>query len=165
MSGQWEIVERRLGRAGGPKQRAARQRQWDKQYGEDAWCVGYVLDGQFVPYEEALTRIYQASYDAYLDAHPEQVEALTGLAKLLRNPHAQATGGVDLQVPAIMDYLRRRAISLSGDQVVDIGSYDGVASHAISVRLSPLQIPCVIEPRQTLEAFWQQRKCLAIWSE
>ncbi|MBT3223926.1 MAG: hypothetical protein HN348_33075, partial [Proteobacteria bacterium] len=49
----WKVVERRLGRAGGVKQRSKRQRQWDNKYGEEMWAVGYVLDDEFVSQEDA----------------------------------------------------------------------------------------------------------------
>ena len=161
----WKVVGRKLGKAGGLKKRTARQRRWDREHGEGMWAIGYVVDGEFVEYERALEVVYQASYDAYLDAHPERVDELCGLARVLRNPHAEATTGVDLQVPAIMDYLRRRGRELEGDEVVDIGTWDGQASHAISVTLSPLTIPCVWAPKRTLERFWQAKKCLAVWEE
>ena len=50
----WRVVEKRIGRAGGLRQRTARQREWDEKYGEDNWEVGYVIDGEFVPQAEAL---------------------------------------------------------------------------------------------------------------
>ena len=50
----WRIVERRIGRAGGVKQRTARQREWDQKYGEGSWPVGYAIDGEFVLQEDAL---------------------------------------------------------------------------------------------------------------
>ena len=90
---------------------------------------------------------------------------LIGLAKTLRNPHAEATTGVDLQVPAILDYLRRHGLQLAGTEVVDIGTWDGKASHPISVRLSPLTIACAIDPGRTLEQWWQQRKVLVVWED
>ena len=87
----------------------------------------------------------------------------TGLS--LRNPHAEATTGVDLQVPAIMAYLDRHGLQLQGTEIVDIGSWKGKASHAISIRLSPLHIRVTGDPKTTLEQFWQERKCLAVWEE
>jgi hypothetical protein len=161
----WRVVDRRIGRAGGLKQRTARQRDWDRAYGEGNWAVGYVIDGEFVLQDDAIERVYYASYEQYLDAHPDDVEELTRLAKQLRNPHALATTGVDLQVPAIMDYLRRHDLRLRGTVNVDIGSWQGQASHPISVRLSPLQIPVAGNPKMTLEKYWQSKKCLAVWSD
>src|SRR6516162_2970692 len=119
----WQIVERHIGRAGGIRQRGARQRDWDR----------------------------------------EDLAELIRLARVLRNPHAEATTGVDLQVPAIMNYLERHGLRLQGEEVVDIGTWRGERSHVISVRLSPLQIRCVLDPKLTLEEFWQSRKCLAVW--
>ena len=85
-------------------------------------------------------------------------------AKVLRNPHAVATTGVDLQVPAIMSYLKQRGIALQGTEVVDIGSY-GERSHALSVRLSPVTIKVFGDSSMTLEKFWQNKKCLAVWED
>jgi hypothetical protein len=159
----WCIVTRRLGKAGTRKERTARQRAWDRQYGEGNWQIGYRIDGTFTPQDEALETVYYRSYEAYLDNHPEVLEELIHLAKELRNPHAMATTAVDLQVPAIMDYLERHGRKLQGTEIVDIGSWQGKASHPISVRLSPLQIPLAGNPKMTLEKFWQTRKCLAVW--
>ena len=160
----WRIVARRIGKAGGLKQREARQREWDRQYGDGNWSVGYLLDGEFLSQDEALETVYYRSYEAHFRDHPEDLDELILLAKVLRNPHAEATTGVDLQVPAIMDYLTRNGCQLRGNAVVDIGTWGG-ASHAISVRLSPLTIRCIADARLTLEQFWQERKCLAVWED
>ena len=161
----WKVVERRIGRAGPLKQRNARQRQWDIQYGEDNWEVGYMVDGNFISQEEALETIYYRSYEQHFQQHPSDLEELIHLAKVLRNPHAQATTGVDLQVPAILDYLKRNGLRLQGREVVDIGSWEGQTSHAISVRLSPLSIRVVGDSKTTLEQYWQDKKCLAVWEQ
>ncbi len=161
----WRVVERKVGRAGGVKQRTARQREWDRKYGEGSWAVGYVIDGAFVLQEDALESVYHRSYEEHFAAHPEDLEELIRLARSLRNPHAEATTGVDLQVPAIMTYLERHGLRLQGTEVVDIGSWKGKASHALSVRLSPLHIHVVGDPKTTLEQFWQERKCLAVWED
>jgi hypothetical protein len=47
MTMPWEVVERKIGRAGGVKQRTGRQREWDQKYGDGNWAVGYVVDGAF----------------------------------------------------------------------------------------------------------------------
>ncbi len=161
----WKIVERRIGRAGGRKQRLARQRQWDQKYGQDMWVVGYKYHHDFITQEEALETIYYKSYEAHFLHHPKDLQHLLTLAKSLRNPHAEATTGVDLQVPAIMEYLHRNELSLEGDEVLDIGTWKGESSHALSVRLSPLHIKVHHDERMTLESFWQSKKCLAIWKE
>jgi hypothetical protein len=161
----WQVVERKIGRAGGLKQRTERQREWDRKYGDGNWTVGYVIDGTFVSQEEALESIYYRSYEEHFAAHPEDLKELIGLAKALRNPHAGATTGVDLQVPAIMTYLGRHGLRLEGTAVVDIGSWKGKASHAISIRLSPLHIKVTGNDKMTLEHFWQEQKCLAVWEE
>lgn len=161
----WKVVERRIGRAGSLKQRTGRQREWDNKYGEGNWEVGYLVEGNFVSQEEALESIYYRSYEQHFQQHPADLEELIALAKVLRNPHAQATTSVDLQVPAITDYLKRHSLTLQGRDVVDIGSWEGQASHAISVRLSPLSVRVIGDPKMTLEQYWQDKKCLAVWED
>ena len=161
----WKIVEQNIGKAGGIKQRTARQREWDGKYGEGAWCVGYVIDGRFVTQEDALESIYYESYVEHFANHPNDLDELISTARGLRNPHAEATTGVDLQVPAIMDYLERHQLKLQGEEIIDIGSWRGKASHALSIRLSPLHIAVIGDKKMTLEKFWQSRKCLAIWDD
>ena len=159
----WKVIKRKIGRAGGLKQRQARQREWDRTYGEGLWDVGYLIDGEFVPQDDATSEIYYRSVEAHFEQHPEDLEELIRVAKVLRNPHAEATTGVDLQVPAIMSYLSRHKLTLNGSEVVDIGSFRGVASHSLSIRLSPLHIKLVGNHKMTLEKFWQSKKCLAVW--
>lgn len=161
----WTIIKRRLGIAGGRKQRHARQKQWDTRYGESQWAIGYLIDGDFMLQEDAIQHVYNASYAAHFENHPSDLDELIKLARMLRNPHARATTGVDLQVPAIMDYLKKQGLILRGKEVVDIGSWKGQASHPISTRLNPNQIKCVLNPSLTLEAFWQKKKCLAVWKD
>jgi hypothetical protein len=161
----WRLVGRRIGRAGGAKRRTARQREWDSKYGEGNWEVGYFMEGRFVPQEEAFETVYYRSYADHFAAHPGDLEELIGLAGRLRNPHAEATGGVDLQVPAILAFLERNHKNLKGGEVVDIGSWQGRVSHPISVRLSPLHVRLSGDPKRTLEQFWQEEKCLAVWEQ
>jgi hypothetical protein len=159
----WKVVERKIGRAGGLARRTARQQEWDRKYGEGAWAVGYVIDGEFLDQEAALEAVYYRSYEDHFRRHPDDLNELIQVAKKLRNPHAEATTGVDLQVPAVMAYLERNGLRLLGNEVVDIGTWKGHCSHTLSVRLSPLHIKCVFDPKLTLEQFWQERKCLAVW--
>lgn len=161
----WRVVKRKLGRAGGLRERTARQAEWDRKYGEGAWAIGYVVDGEFVLQESAVESIYYRSYESHFAEHPGDLDELIRTAKTLRNPHAEATTGVDLQVPAVMDYMRRHGRALEGGEVVDIGSWKGQASHALSIRLSPLHIHVVGDSRMTLEKFWQDKKCLAVWDD
>jgi hypothetical protein len=161
----WKIIERRLGRAGGIKPREARQKEWDIKYGEGNWAIGYVIAGEFILQEDAIEVIYNKSYEEHFIKYPENLEELINLAKDLRNPHAEATTGVDLQVPAIKEYLLRNNLSLKGKEIVDIGSWNGEASHPISITLSPLHIKVAGNAKMTLEKFWQAKKCLAVWTE
>lgn len=159
----WEIVERKIGRAGNVRQQAKRQREWDKKYG-DNWAIGYTIAGEFVSQDEAWHSIYCKSYEAHFEKNPEDLQELIQTAKTLRNPHAIATGGVDLQVPAILQYLEKQGLRLSGNDVMDIGTF-GERSHSLSVRLSPLTIKLVGNEKMSLEQFWQERKCLAVWTD
>ncbi len=161
----WKVVERRVGKAGSLKRRSGRQREWDSKYGEGNWEIGYVVEGHFISQEEALETIYYRSYEQHFQQHPSDVEELIKLAKVLRNPHAEATTSVDLQVPAIMDYLKRNNLCLQGREVVDIGSWEGQATYAISIRLSPLSVRVIGDPKMTLEQYWQDKKCLATWED
>jgi hypothetical protein len=161
----WRVVEKRIGRAGGLRQRTARQKEWDGKYGEDNWEIGYVIDGEFVPQTEALESIYYQSYVDHFAAHPDDLEELIRTFRRLRNPHAESTTGVDLQVPAILAYLERHGRALQGEEIVDIGSWEGRTSHPISIRLSPLAIAATGDPKLTLEQFWQRKKCLAVWDD
>jgi hypothetical protein len=159
----WQIVERRIGRAGGVGRREARQREWDRRHGEGNWAVGYLIDGVFVTQEDAIESVYQRSYERHFDEHPDDLTELVRLARSLRNPHAEATTGVDLQTPTVLACLQRRGLELQGTEVVDVGTWNGRASHAISVRLSPLHVRCCLNPKWTLEQFWQEKKCLGVW--
>ena len=113
--------------------------------------------------DEAFTAIYYESYAAHFEKHQKDLEELIATAKVLRNPHSIATGGVDLQVPAIIQYLKNHDLMLQGAAVVDIGTYQNQKTHKLSVRLSPLTIKMVGNDKMTLEQFWQEKKCLAIW--
>lgn len=161
----WKIVERKLGRAGNPKQQRSRQSEWDKKYGYDNWMIGYIVDGKFVSSENAFDKIYYPSYVMHFEKHPTDLEELIKTAKSLRNPHAEATGGVDLQVPAIMKYLQKYQLVLQGNELVDIGTYGNQPSHKLSVRLSPLQIKVIYNEKITLEQYWQDKKVLVVWDE
>ena len=66
----WKIIERKIGRAGGEKQRFARQREWNHKYGEDSWAIGYVIAIEFIRQEDAVFEIYNPSYAMHLDEHP-----------------------------------------------------------------------------------------------
>ena len=158
----WKNVERKIGKAGDIKQQRKRQSEWDKKYGEN-WIIGYVIEGDFVSQEDAMELIYYKSYEEHFENNPNDLNELIQTAKSLRNPHSELTGGVDLQVPTIYKYLERKGLKLLGKEVVDIGTY-GNRSHKISVRLSPLTISAY-GYNMTLEKFWQDKKCLAIWEE
>jgi len=162
---EWIVVEKKIGRAGSLKQQLSRQQQWDKKYGRDNWRVGYIVEGNFITSDEAFDLIYYPSYEQHFQCHPKDLEELINTAKILRNPHAEATGGVDLQVPAILRYLREHQLQLKGKEVVDIGTWGNLSSHKLSVRLSPLQIKVIGNTKMTLEKYWQEKKVLVMWDD
>ena len=185
----WKVVERKIGRAGTEKQRFRNQQEWNRKYGEDSrfpsylhhifrnqqewnrkygednWETGYVINDRFISQEEAFASVYCESYRKHFDNHPDDLDELISLAKKIRNPHAEATGCVDLQIPAILKILEERDLHLSGNELVDIGCWQGQRSHPVSERLSPLQIKYHANPKLTLEKFWQSKKCLAVWED
>jgi hypothetical protein len=127
----WKVVERKIGRAGGVKQRTARQQEWDRDYGEGNWTVGYFVDGAFVLQEDALESIYYRSYEEDFAAHPEDLAELVGFAKSLRNPHAEATTGVDLQSSCDHDVpgASRTSASRNGGRGHRLLERTGIARH------------------------------------
>lgn len=157
----WKVVERKIGKAGNIKQQQKRQKEWNRKYGEN-WLIGYFVDNEFITQEIAFEMIYYKSYEEHFASYPKDLEELVLTAKTLRNPHAEITGGADLQVPAIYKYLKNKNLKLLGNEVVDIGTY-GSRSHKLSVRLSPLTIKVTGNPNMTLEQFWQNKKCLVVW--
>ena len=156
----WKVAERKIGRAGNSKNQRKRQKEWDYKYGEGQWMIGYVIDGEFISSEEAFDKIYYPSYVEHFKNHPEDLEELIKTAKKLHNPHAEATGGIDLQVPAILQYLRERNLTLLGNELMDIGTWKNEYSHTLSVRLSPLQIKVIGNDKMTLEKYWQEKRYL-----
>ena len=54
----WVVKERKIGRAGGEKQRTAKQQEWDGKYGEGLWTIGYVIDDEFVEQDDAIESVY-----------------------------------------------------------------------------------------------------------
>lgn len=159
----WKVAERKIGKAGNIKQQQKRQQEWNCKYGEN-WQIGYFINNEFVAQEDALETIYYKSYEEHFENHPNDLQELIHTAKALRNPHAEMTGGTDLQLPAIYKYLKNKNLTLLGNEMVDIGTY-GSRSHKLSVRLSPLTIKVTGNPNMTLEKFWQDKKCLVIWED
>jgi hypothetical protein len=126
--------------------------------------IGCPIDGEFVSQEDALNSIYYESYREHFETHHDDLQELIETAKMRKKPRSELTGGVDLQVFAIIGCLDRNGLQLTGNDVVDIGTYSS-RSHKISVRLSPLTIKVISNPKMTLEKFWQEKKCLAVWQD
>jgi hypothetical protein len=67
------------------------------------------------------------------------------------------------QRPAILAYLERTVLNLASNEVVNIGTWQGRASHPLRFRLSPLHVRLTGDPKRPLEQFWPGEKCLAVW--
>ena len=68
----WKIVERKIGKAGGHKQRAQRQLEWDQKYGEGNWETGYLIDGEFVSQENAFESVERSRFAAAVEVERER---------------------------------------------------------------------------------------------
>ncbi len=159
----YRIVERGIGRAGGLEARESRQAEWNAKYGKGKWVTGYDFDGRFYPYEEAVDRLYNRSYNMHFDAHPEDMQELCERASYLCNSHSQRTGSTDLQVPAVLKCAQERNMEIgNGKTPIDIGSTN---EDTIGNKLSPTAILFLggVLNGMTLEDFWQsEAKCLAV---
>lgn len=158
------IVEK-LGQAGGPKNRERKKKEWDEKYGEGNWEVVYFYKDKIYTRDEALKQFYNESYYIYFKTHPNTTMRLCLLAGELYNPHAENTGGVDLQVPAVLEALDRLGRKLTGKERIAIGTWGskfGKKYPPISHELSPFKIPLWCEPSISVEEFWQDYKYLAV---
>lgn len=159
-----EIIEK-LGRAGGPKNRQKKKEEWDRKYGEGNWEIVYFYNNKIYTREEALSEFYNKSYYIFLKNNPNITMRLCLLARELYNPHAEATGGVDLQVPAVLEALDRLGRELTGKERIAIGTWGskyGKKYPPISHQLSPFKIPLWCDRRISVEKFWQEYKYLAV---
>lgn len=159
------IAVEKLGRAGGPKNRERKQKEWDTKYGKGNWCVVYQYNGKVYTREEALEEFYNKSYYDFLKNNPQLANQLCQMAKELYNPHAEETGGVDLQCPAVYQALEKLGLSLKGKERVAIGVWGtkyGRKYPSISYKLSPFQVPLWCDHSINVEAFWQDYKYLGV---
>lgn len=161
-----KIIER-IGRAGGKKQREAKQKEWDKKYGIGNWEVVYFYDGKIYTREEALEEFYNKSYFEFLKKNPMVVEELCKRAGTLFNPHSRGTTGIDLQCPSVLAALEKLGKTLNGTEEIAIGTWQNkfgskVSYPQISYTLSPFKIPVWCNPKMNVEKFWQEYKFLAV---
>lgn len=160
----YRVVEK-LGRAGGPRNRERKQKEWNEKYGEGNWAVVYQYNGKVYTREEALENFYHKSYYDFLKKNPHLANQLCAMAKEIYNPHAEATGGVDLQCPAVHEALEKLGLSLHGDKRVAIGTWGtkyGRKYPSISYKLSPFQVPLWCDSSISVEEFWQDYKYLGV---
>lgn len=160
----YKIVQK-IGRAGGPRNRMQKQKEWNEKYGEGNWEVVYVYNNKIYTRKEALEKFYNKSYYEFLKNNPEIAEELCSMAKEIYNPHAEATGGVDLQCPAVHYALKKLGYSLKGKQRVAIGTWGtkyGMEYPSISYKLSPFRVPLWCDSSTSVEEFWQQNKYLGV---
>lgn len=160
----YQVVEK-LGRAGGPKNRERKQKEWNQKYGEGKWAVVYQYNGTVYTREEALEHFYNRSYYEYLKRNPYLANQLCQMAGELYNPHAVETGGVDLQCPAVHEALKKLGLSLQGTEKVAIGTWGtkyGRKYPSISYKLSPFRVPLWCDSATSVEEFWQNYKFLGV---
>ncbi|QUH21918.1 hypothetical protein [Alkaliphilus sp. B6464] len=158
-------IVKKIGRAGGPKNREKSKNEWDKKYGVGKWKVVYQYNNEIYTREQALEKFYNRSYYEYLKNHPTTLNNLCNMANSLYNPHADATGGVDLQVPAVYKALEHLNKSLQGAQRIAIGTWgykQGIEYPQISWELSPYKVPLWCNKDISIEVFWQDYKYLAV---
>lgn len=159
-----KLVEK-LGRAGNSKNRDAKLNEWNTKYGEGNWEVVYSYKDNIMTREEALREYYYKSYYLYMDKNKSLTNELCNTAKSIYNPHAENTGGVDLQCPAVMFALGKLGITLSGSQKIAIGTWGsnkGIKYPSISYKLSPFKVPLWCDDFISVEKFWQEFKYLAV---
>lgn len=158
---EYQILEK-IGRAGNEQQRELTQKKWTNQYGE-GWFVGYVYKNKSYTYEEALQEFYHKSYYEFMKNHPEIIEELCSSANAIYNPHAERTGGFDLQCPAVSEVLTKLGKELHGTRRIAIGTYGakyGIIYPPISTKLSPFRVPLWCDNNISVETFWQNYKYL-----
>lgn len=163
------IVEQ-IGRAGGKAQREAKQKEWNRKYGEGNWEVVYFYDGKIYTREEALEEFYNKSYLIFLQKNPRVLEELCSRAGSIYNPHARYGGdgtNVDLQCPAVECALSVLGKTLRGKEEVAIGTWKAKIGQKavyppISYTLSPFKVPIWCDQKISVEQFWQDYKYLAV---
>jgi len=178
------IVERNLGRAGNKEKREEQQNTWNSKYGKHNWVTGYEVAGKFIPYKRAISKIYDASYFKFLDDNPDVRQAVIAACGVF-NPHALFTGNMDIQAKTIERYMKSRGFEFQGKDWLPIGTFrphritlhtlskatkkglkisNGYIKYPeVSKKLSPFNVPCIVDEAQSVEYFWQSdAKCLAI---
>lgn len=159
----YEIIEK-IGRAGGPKNREQKRLEWNKRFGKDKWTIVYYFENKIYTRDEALEYFYNESYYNYLKNNIDTAKKLCSMAYSIYNPHAEATGGVDLQCPAVEKALEKLGLKLNGKERIAIGvwgSRNGKYYPPISHELSPFKIPIWCNRQISVESFWQDYKYLA----
>lgn len=181
----YRIVQQNIGRAGNKFQMEQKQREFDSRYGKGKWLTGYEVNGQFMTREEAIEKVYDAAYFAYLDKRPAVVEMLVDYDGCF-NPHARFTNSTDIQAQTINRYLKARGLKFNcgrGFEVAigtwqprDMARYESkikafgytiyngrIQYDTISQMLSPFNIKTLHDPNLSVEDFWQSSaKCLAV---
>lgn len=159
-----KVVEK-IGRAGNSYVRERNQCGWDLKYGKNNWEVVYQYNGNIMMREDALRDIYYESYYLYLKNNPSILKVLCETANEIYNPHAENTGGVDLQCPAVLYALKKLNVELNGQSKIAIGTWGikkGYTYPQISYQLSPFKVPIWCDETISVEQFWQEYKFIAI---
>lgn len=161
-----------LGRAGNLKNREAKKLEWNCKYGEENWKVVYKYKDKIMSRDKALDEYYNKSYYLYLKENPVKLNELCKSANAIYNPHAENTGGIDLQCQAVLIALEKLGRKLEGTQKIAIGTWNTknrnrnaknkIKYPQISWDLSPFKIPIWCDKSISIETFWQEYKYLVV---
>jgi hypothetical protein len=69
----WRVVERKIGRAGGMKQRTARQRAWDRKHGERQWAGG-AEGGGALPSRDIIQVVPDRKHASFMHSFPNYIQ-------------------------------------------------------------------------------------------
>ena len=121
----------------------------DAKYGEGNWQTVWLVEGNYLEYEEAC-RLYEEAYFEYFKRRPELLEHLLEVASNVYDDEpSNVESGFDyskrgelrthIQDIAIRNCVKRFGREFKGDKLIQIRDRIGV--HPLSLALSPGQVP------------------------
>lgn len=159
-------VEFGHGRIRNPAHYVQMEKEFNDKYGKGQWERGFFYENHFYPYLDSVDLLYNVSYTLFLEENPDLVAGLLKSARWIYNSHAQRTGGVDLQVPAIHNFLVSRGLNLNGNSPIDIGD---MKKNTLGNLLGPDKVPFLggKNGKISLEEFWQSpfHRCVILKEE
>ena len=121
----------------------------DAKYGEGNWQTVWLVEGNYLEYEEAC-RLYEEAYFEYFKRRPELLEHLLEVASNVYDDEpSNVESGFDyskrgelrthIQDIAIRNCVKRFGREFKGDKLIQIR--DRIGMHPLSLALSPGQVP------------------------